>query len=85
MASLFVMTNPVSEIDYSLVDGRVRDFTLLGEKIYSETDGIAAPGWEEKLKDFVISQGLHEGDEHGLHAFVLKMHAFVLKMQIDGV
>ena len=73
MASLFVMTKPPTDIDYSLVDGRVRAFKLRGETLYDEVTGIAEDGWSDKLVDFVTEQGLDIDKGTGLHAFVYRM------------
>lgn len=70
MASVFVMTDPPTEIDYSLVDNRVRSFELRGEKLFDEDEGIAIDGWKDKLAEFVKEQCLDKDDGHGLHAFV---------------
>jgi len=74
VASIFVRTQPPTDIDYSLNDGRVRSFELRGEKLFDEHDGTNVEGWEEKLVEFVIEQGLNiDTDGRGLHAFVYRM------------
>ena len=74
MASLFVTTDPHSEIDYSLVDGQVRGFVLRGVKLYDEEDGTAADGWREKLVSLIREQGLDlDTYGHGLRAFVRRL------------
>lgn len=74
MASVYVMTEPPTDIDYSLVDGRVRRFVLFGQKMYDEDDGTSIDGWRDRLVEFVRIQGLDvDKDGHGLHAFVYKM------------
>ena len=63
-----------SEIDYSLVDGRVRSFTLNGRVLYDES-GINEPDWRESLYTFVRQHGLDEDDGHGVRAFVPLLEA----------
>jgi hypothetical protein len=70
MASVFVMTNPPTYIDYSLIDNRVRSFELRGVALYDENEEITTNGWEGKLVEFVKEQGLDIDDGRGLHAFV---------------
>ena len=74
MASVFVSTDPLSEVDYSLADGRVREFTLRGQLLYSEYEKVDVEGWKGQLVAFVEEVGLstpYEG--RGLHAFVYKL------------
>jgi len=74
MASVYVMTEPPTDIDYSLVDGRVRRFVLFGQKMYDEDDGTSIDGWRDRLVEFARIQGLDiDKDGHALHAFVYKM------------
>ena len=73
MASVFVMTDPPTDIDYSIADGRVRSFELRGVVLYDEDSGIAAPGWRDALAGFVREQGLNVPDRRGLHAFVYRL------------
>ena len=76
MASVCVTTNPPSSIDYSLLDGRVRSFTLRGVKLYDEQDGTRADGWEGVLSKFVQEQGLDaDVGEFSARAFVYWMRA----------
>lgn len=74
MASIFVSSDPYSEIDYSLIDGRVRSFVLRAQKMYDEADGTADPLWKEKLVELVKHQGLdvYRG-EAGLPKFIYWM------------
>ena len=71
MASLVVCTIPYSEIDYSLLDGRVRSFTLRGIELYDEQTNTRVENWKEQLIEFIQEQGLHiDRDGRGLHAFI---------------
>ena len=70
MASVFIMTDPPSDIDYSLADKRVRSFELRGTVLYDEDKGIAVEGWEDELVKFVKEQGLNVDKGRGLSAFV---------------
>ena len=73
MASVFVLTEPPTDIDYSVVDGRVRSFKLRGEKLFDEDDDIAVDGWKDRLVEFVKEQGLDKNYGRGLHAFVYRL------------
>lgn len=71
MASLIVGTTPYSEIEYSLLDGRICSFTLRGMKLYDEQDNTEAANWKAQLIEFVQEQRLHiNKDGRGLHAFI---------------
>ncbi len=70
MASVSVATDPPTDIDYSLVDRRVRVFKLRGKVLYDEDEGIDIKGWKEELVKLVKKQGLDINDGIGLHAFV---------------
>lgn len=70
MANVCTMTKPSTNIEYSLVDNRVRSFELRGKTLYDEDKDIAVEGWEDKLVEFVKKQGLDIDDGDGLHAFV---------------
>ena len=74
MASVYIMTEPPTDIDYSSIDGRVRSFTLEGVCLYDESLGVQEEGWREKLIAFVHEQGLDiDEDGLGLHAFVYQL------------
>jgi len=74
MASVTILTEPLTDIDYSVVDGRVRSFELYGEKLYDEDDGIERKGWKQKLIKLVMEQKLNiDKDGRGLHAFIYRM------------
>ena len=74
MASIVIRTYPVTDIDYSLDDGRIRSLELYGECLYDEYTGTDTEGWKAKLIDFVREQELDiDKDGLGLHAFVYKL------------
>ena len=59
------------DIDYSVVDGRVRSFEIDGVTLYDERLGIAASNWGAILVALIKTQRLDvDRDGHGLHAFV---------------
>ena len=78
MASLVILSNPVSDIEYSILDGRVKSFELKGVKMFDEVDGTAIDGWKQRLAELVIAQGL-DVDRDGIG-----LHAFVYRLQEDG-
>lgn len=74
MATLFVGPEPESIIDYSLVDGRVREFVHNGERIYDEDEKLDIPGWKDVLVKIVLANKLNvPRDDLGVHAFVARM------------
>lgn len=74
MASVYVQTDPPSEIEYAMNSGTVRMFSLRGEKLFDVLDGTAVDGWKDRLAAFVMDQGLDvDKDGHGLHSFVYKL------------
>ncbi|MDY6893876.1 MAG: hypothetical protein SVO01_00435 [Thermotogota bacterium] len=71
MASICILTDPPTDIDYSIFDKRVCSFELRGKLLYDEDEGISRIGWKKQLVDFVKEQGLNiNEDDRGLHAFV---------------
>ena len=75
MASILIASSPPSSIDYSIVDGRVREFIHRGMLIYDERTGVALAGWREALVELTVQQGLNVESAEGLHAFVKRMAA----------
>ena len=77
MASVLIFSpnhDIVSDIDYSITDGRVREFSFNGDVWFSEDGGIAKPGWKYVLAGIVFVQSLHiDKKGRGLRAFVIKM------------
>ena len=73
MASVYICTTPGTDIDYSVVDGRVRSFTLRGELLYDEDAGVSTHDWEKQLVKLVEDQQLAVDDGRGLHAFVYRL------------
>lgn len=65
MASLFVGTN--SNIDYSLIDGRIRSLVLNGEILYDEQDGTNTPFWISRLMDFIRDHELDVSEYAFVH------------------
>jgi hypothetical protein len=59
-----------SDIDYSLIDGRVRGFVFHGLDLYDESAGLAIDGWRSKLEELVRERGFDQDDGRGLRAFV---------------
>ena len=70
MASVYIMTDPPTHIDYSIADNRVKSFDLRGEILFDENKGIDVEGWKTSLIEFVKEQGLHKDKGKGLHAFI---------------
>lgn len=68
MASVFFANE--TQVDYSIVDGRVMGFRLDGQWLFDEDHGIDEPGWRERLRGLVVGVGLDVDRGHGLHAFV---------------
>jgi len=64
---------PDCDVDYSLVDGRVRSFKYNVELVYDEDEGVSKEGWKDRLVSFVLDCRLNEDDGRGLHAFVYRM------------
>ena len=60
----------VSDIDYSLVDGRIRQVEIKGIMIYDEDKGIAEYNWEAEVWLIVKRNGFDIDREHGLSAFI---------------
>lgn len=67
MASIFISGETCSEIDYSIIDGRVRSFVLHDKKLYDEADGTVVAAWKEKLVELVKHQGLDIPRDGGRH------------------
>jgi len=70
MAGVYVLTNPPTDIDYSITDNRVRSFKLRGVVLYDEDKKIAVDEWKNELVKFVKEQKLNVNDGRGLHSFV---------------
>lgn len=73
MTGLTILTDPVIDIDYSTIDGRIRSFQYDGETLYDEDMGVEINGWKDTLVSVIKEQGLNIDDGRGLHAFVVKM------------
>lgn len=73
MASVFGMTEPPSDIDYSIADGRIRSFKFRGQVLFDERSGVEVSGWETRLVELVKECGLDQPSELGYHAFIYWM------------
>ena len=74
MASLFIGND--TDIDYSLIDGHVREFVFNGEIVYSEYKRIDCEGWQNVLAHVIDHCELNSDERrngNGLHAFVYWM------------
>lgn len=60
-------------VDYSIVDGRVKNFEARGKILYDEDAGIATEGWEEMLCAYVEQAELHRPTAHGRLPFVKRL------------
>lgn len=79
MASIFISGDTCSQIEYSIIDGRVRMFVLHDKKLYDEADGTIAASWKEKLVELVQHQGLDVPRGGGGHP------KFINWMQDEGL
>ena len=76
------------DIDYSVVDGHIRSFSVGGEVLYDEDvarqrcgtmkmlhdeDIGGKESWEQNLVDIVKAYKLDKDNGRGLHAFVIKL------------
>lgn len=78
MASVFLFDRrdpggPGIEIDYSIVDGRVREFSDGGVPLYDERKGIETAGWLLRLVSVIRKAGLDRPSKRGLHMFVYRL------------
>jgi len=73
MASLYIPSTPATNIEYSIMDGRVMQFTLLGKVLYDEDESNQDSKWKEKLVELVKDMGLDTDRGIGRHAFVNRM------------
>lgn len=74
MASVIILGERITEIDYSIMGGRIRSFLLQGEKLYDESNNTNIPGWKDVLCALVVEKGLNQDkDGYGLPAFVYRL------------
>ncbi len=73
MANLTILTDPISDIEYSIQTGTIREFCLLGDILYSEEKGITTPGWKSELLGFIIDQNLMDDHGTGLPACIYRV------------
>lgn len=69
------------DIDYSIIDGRVRVFELNGKVLYDEYCKKSIKGWKKKLVKVVKEQGLN--DSRHSHSGCLP--TFVIRMIAEGL
>lgn len=79
MASLLLSAKPLTFIDYTVTDGRVRSFTLRGSLLYDEDAGIVKPGWHRQLVRLVLRHRLDRPDSRGAY------YAFIITLQMAGL
>ena len=90
MASLYLIgrdENEGGDIDYSLVDGRVREFKLDGKMLFSEYEGVNVDNWEETLIEYVKNNRLNCEDvkiNEKNQVVMAGHHAFIRKLVEDG-
>lgn len=70
MASVFGFTYPSSCVEYSIIDGKPREFVYRGETLLDLEKGIQAEGWIDSLAEFVSEFNLDRPNDMGNHAFV---------------
>lgn len=70
MASVYVASDPHSEVDYGVLTGRVRYFVFKGQKLFDERDGTCVDGWKAKLAELIIEQGWNYPENGMYRAFV---------------
>jgi len=68
-----VMVGSRVDVDYSLVDGRIRRFEYEGSVLYDEAEGIEAFGWVDFLLEEILLYGMHIDYGDGVMAFVTKL------------
>ena len=73
MANITFPMDYKTDIDYSVVDGRVRYFILNGDILFDENEGIDVDGWVTKLVELVKKRHLDVDDGIGLPKFVYKL------------
>ena len=73
MASVIVLTNPASEIEYSIASGNIVAFDLRGCVLYDVRSNIEMGDWKSTLIDFVIENKLHKPNRWGVNAYISKL------------
>ena len=76
MASVVGVTNNgdiTFDIDYSLKDGRVRQFIRHGKTLFDEDEGVETESWAEKLYVLILEKNFDIDKGHGLSAYVYTM------------
>lgn len=67
MATIFIGYD--TEVDYSLLDGRVRAFKLRGDVQYDEDSGVSIHGWEWRLRTLTDALHARPRSMRGVYAF----------------
>ena len=73
MASVIILTDPASEIEYSIASGNIVAFDLRGCVLYDVRSNIETKGWRYKLLNFVIENRLHKPNRWGVNAYITKL------------
>ena len=63
----------IYDIEYSLLDKRVRFFEYEDRVLYDEESNHNYPNWEKKLIQVIENYGLNRNQGRGYHAFVLRL------------
>lgn len=67
-------------IDYSVVDGHVRGFSIGQDVLYDEDQHIEIPRWKSILAEIVKCRGLNRRHQNG----PLDLHEFVYWLESEG-
>ena len=73
MASAIITTDPTTNIEYSLIDGRITSFDFRGNILYDEFDNISIDGWKSEVVKLVNDYGMNIDRGTGLLAFVYNL------------
>lgn len=67
-----------SDVEYSVVDYRIRQATIKGRIVFDEDDGTADPDWLEKVVDFI--------ERHRMNIVGLRRppKSFVIRLAEEG-
>ena len=74
MATLYIMTEPPTTIEYSVKTGEVSEFSLRGKVLLDINKKISTDGWEAQLVRFVKEHRLNKPNPRGLHAFMYPLY-----------
>jgi len=73
MATVTTISAPQTNIEYSILDGRIRSFEFKGRLLYDKASGMAVDGWKDSLVSFVKNTKLNVNRGIGLNAFVYNL------------